>query len=232
MASTLDEIVITDGNRQAFETILSIGREHEGFVELFVWGPPGTGKSTVVHARGRERDLLAPRRIVSCHAGEIVAVLQSGANDEFLNRIGEADVLLLDGVDRFVDAGELGAEICRLLLAQRKRAGLDTVAVSDVPLEEIASEKIREALADFSAVEVKPLDAQGLRQFAERIQNSFVGKSADIAHLNDDVLDFIAQDFAQDAADVRNALRFLFTEISEEERGAITREKVAELLVV
>ena len=102
--------------------------------------------------------------------------------------------------------------------------------VSDVPLEEIASEKIREALADFFAVEVKPLDAQGLRQFAERIQNSFVGKSADAARLNDDVLDYIAQDFAQDAADVRNALRFLFTEIPEEERGAITREKVTELL--
>ena len=65
MASMLDEIVITDDNCQAFETILSIGREHEGLVELFVWGPPGAGKSTVVHARGRERDLLAPRRIVS-----------------------------------------------------------------------------------------------------------------------------------------------------------------------
>lgn len=104
--------------------------------------------------------------------------------------------------------------------------------VSDVPLEEIASEKIREALADFSAVEVKPLDAQGLRQFAERIQDSFVGKSTDSVRLDDEVLDFIAQDFAQDATDVRNALRFLLTEISEEERGAITREKVTELLGV
>lgn len=230
MASMLDEIVITDGNRQAFEAILSIGREHDGPVELFVWGPSGTGKSTIVQARGRERDLLAPRRIVSCHAGEIVAVLQSGANDEFLNKIGEADVLLLDGVDCFADEGDLGPEICRLLLAQRRKLGLDTVVVSDVPMEDIPSEKIRETLSGFSSVEVKPLNAQGLRQFAERIQESLVGKSTDAIRLQEDVLDYVALDFAQNPADVRNALRFLLTEVPEEERGSMTRDKAAELL--
>lgn len=230
MASMLDEIVVTDGNRQAFETILSIGKEHEGVIELFVWGPSGTGKSTVLNARGRQRDLLSSRRIVSCHAGEVVAVLQSGVNDDFLNRIGEADALLLDGVDRFADEGELGPEACRLLLDQRRRAGLDTIVTSDVPLEDIASEKIREALADYPVVEVEPLDAQGLRQLAGRIQDSLAGKSEGAVHLDDDVFDFIALDFAQNAADVRNALRFLLTEVPEEERGSITRDKAAELL--
>lgn len=232
MTSPLDEIVITEGNRDAFETILAIGSEHESPVQLYVWGPVGSGKTTVLRARGREKDLLSTQRIISCHAGEIIAILRSGVNEEFLDKIGEVDILLIDGFEQFLQEGEVGTQVCTLLLTHRSEAGLHTVLASDIPPSEIENEGIKHALEGFTVVEVSPLDEEGLTELAHRIQTNTLAANAAEPIVSDDVIAYIVGEFAETPEDVANAMRFLVTQYNPAEEGALTVEKARQLLSV
>ena len=50
MATPLDTIVVTDGNREAFERVIGVTREHGAPERLFVVGPRGTGKTSLLRA--------------------------------------------------------------------------------------------------------------------------------------------------------------------------------------
>lgn len=226
----MDEMVITDGNREAFEAILSIGRDASGARRLFVWGPKGSGKSTVASARGREKDLLSTKRIISCHAQEIAAVLKSGVNEGFLDEIGDVDILLIDGFDTFFTGDALGSEIARLLLSARNARGLATVVISDAPRSALDAAALGEALDGYEELEVRPLDADGLVAFAKRLQEGLVKGRDDAPVLTDDALRFIALDFAQSPDDIRNAVRFLLTKTEEAPGSLISAERAQELL--
>ena len=47
MATPLDTIVVTDGNREAFERVIGVTQEHGAPERLFVVGPRGTGISQI-----------------------------------------------------------------------------------------------------------------------------------------------------------------------------------------
>ncbi len=229
MATLLDEIVITEGNREAFESILTIGRNEDAPRRLFVWGPVGSGKSSVVQARGRERDLLSTRQIISCHGQEIIAILKSGVNDEFLNKIGEVDILLLDGFESLFD-DEVGVEVARLLLAARNQKGLETVVVSDVPSTDLDVESLKGALDGFTEIEVKPLDNDGRVDFARKIQASMRRGNDKAPSLDEDALRYIAIDFSQSPGDIRNAITFLLRETEQSDGAVIGLEEAVKLL--
>lgn len=232
MATLLDEMVITDGNREAFEAILSIGRDAAGSRKLFVWGPKGSGKSSVASARGREKDLLSTRRIVSCHAQEIVAVLKSGVNEGFLDEIGDVDALLIDGFETFFNGDEVGPELVRLLLGARNARGLDTVVISDVPRSSLDEGLLGDALEGYREIEVEKLDEVGLCALAHRLQDSIRASRDELPLLSDETLRFIALDFAKDPDDIRNAVRFLLTKTEEAPASSISVERAQELLGV
>ncbi len=230
LATLMDEMVITDGNREAFEAILSIGRDASGVRRLFVWGPKGSGKSTVASARGREKDLLSTKRIVSCHAQEIVAVLKSGVNEGFLDEIGDVDVLLIDGFESFFGGDALGPEIARLLIGARNARGLATVVISDEPRSALDATALGGALDGFEELEVQPLDADGQVAFAQRLQEGLVSGRDDAPALTGDALRFIAIDFAKSPDDIRSAVRFLLTKTEEAPGSLIGVERARRLL--
>lgn len=226
----MDEMVITDGNRKAFEAILSIGHDASGARRLFVWGPKGSGKSTVASARGREKDLLSTKRIISCHAQEITAVLKSGVNEGFLDEIGDVDVLLIDGFETFFSGDALGFEIARLLLNARNARGLATVVISDAPRSALDAATLGNVLDGFEELEVKPLDGDGLVTFAVRLQEILAHGHGDAPVLTDEALRFIALDFAKSPDDIRTAVRFLLTKTEEAPGSLISAERARELL--
>lgn len=232
MVISLDEIVVTEGNQRAFDAILSIGRTEGEPRKLFIWGPKGSGKSTVASARGREKDLLSTRRIISCHAQEILAIIKSGINDEFLNEIGEEGILLLDGFDTLFDGDEIGSELGKLLLQERNRNGLSTVVISDMALEHLDTTLLDGVLDDYEQIEVQPLDAAGLQEFAEKIYVSLRNHNDAAPVIAPDALTYIALEFAQEPKDIQNALTFLLTKEGDQTESTLTKDVVKTLLGV
>ena len=232
MTTLLDEMVITEGNKEAFEAILSIGRSHPEAQRLFIWGPAGSGKSSEAYARGREKDLLSTRRIISCHSQEVMASLKSGVNDGFLDEIGEVDILLLDGFESLFAAPDIGPSLARLLLSARNAKGLSTVVISDVPMAEVDGPELEGALDGFRQISVEPLDGSGWVEFARRVQDTVRGSRDSAPVLSDDALAFIANGFAQGPDDIRNAVRYLLTQTEEPAGSELKAERVRELLGV
>lgn len=229
MASLLDEVVITDGNKMGFELILNAGRPHDQPVHVFIWGPQGSGKSKVLQARGREKDLLSTRRLISAHGQEILASLNSGVNDEFLDELGVADVLLVDGFDTLFDT-EIGTSLAKLLLKQRNGQGLDTIVVSDKPMSALDVSAMDHALDDYVEVEVAPLDEDGLVELASRVQEGLRKADETYPVLDDEALRFVAVDFADTPDDIRNAMRFLLTKTELKPNSQIDKALASELL--
>lgn len=230
--SLIDEIVITDGNREAFETVLGITGEHDEPVRMFIYGPLGTGKSTVLQARGREKDLLSKKSTLFCNAAELMlAVTLEDFSEDYLKKAGTVDVLLVDGFEDFFTekAGDMGPELCRLLLQERNKLGLETVLFSNVALEEVDAGKLGTTLDGYRIVPVEPLDAEGRVEFARKLMASFrTDDSKPI--VADDALEYIATSFAQEPGDIRNALRYLIAVAPFEAGTTITLELAKEAL--
>lgn len=230
--SLIDEIVITEGNREAYETVLAITQEHDEPVRMFIYGPVGSGKSTVLQARGREKDLLSKKKTLFCNAAELMlAVTLEDFSEDYLTQAGTVDVLLIDGFEDFFtkNGGELGPELCKLLLQERNRQGLETVLFSNVPLEEVDASKLGGVLDDYRMVPVEPLDAAGRLELARRIMNSLRTDDAKPI-VTEEALEYIAGPFAQEVGDIRNALRYLIAVAGFEEGTTITLDLAKEAL--
>ena len=230
--SLIDEIVITDGNREAFETVLGITGEHDEPVRMLIHGPVGSGKSTVLQARGREKDLLSRKSTLFCNAAELMlAVTLDDVSEDYLSKAGSVDVLLIDGFEDFFskNGGELGPELCRLLLQERNRLGLETVLFSNVPLEEVDAGKLGSALDGYRIVRVEPLDEAGKLEFAHKLMDS-LRTDDDKPLVTDEALEYIANSFAQEVGDIRNALRYLIIVAGFEPGSIITLDEVKEAL--
>ena len=230
--SLIDEIVITDGNREAFETVLEITADHDEPVRMFVWGPVGSGKSTVLQARGREKDLLSKKGVMFCNAAELMlAVTLEDVSEDYLNKAGSIEVLLIDGFEDFFskNGGEFGPELCRLLLGERNRLGLETVLFSNVALDEVDVSKLGDALDGYRIVAVELLDEAGRLEFAHKVMDSLRTDEAKPI-VTDEGLEYIAGPFAQEVGDIRNALRYLIAVAGFEDGATITLDQVKEAL--
>ncbi len=232
MRTALDDIVITDGNREAYETILALTQDHDEPVKMFVYGPIGAGKSTIVQARGRTKDMLSKRKVMFCNAAELVlAVTLEEVSDEYLEKVGSADVLLIDGFEDFFKNLPTGPLLCRLLITERNKHGFDTVLFSDLPLSEFDLSALEGVLDDFVQVSVEPLDADGFVLLAHNVQATLrEGKEDTAPLLADDALEYLARDYAEKGDDIRNALRYLIAVAGFEDGTVIDLATVKEAI--
>lgn len=207
MRTLTDDIVVRPANEKGFAAAQKALRS-DGAVRAVLCGPAGCGKSTVLQARGRERDLLASKSAAYAHGQEIAAAINLDINEGFLEKVAEVDVLYFDGLNDLSADGGTGADIVRLLLAERDRRGLSTVAAFDGTEEQLRASVLGDALAGYELIAVGPLDDEGKEEFARRMAERFKA-SEDGPKLTDDALAYLARDFAEDAQSVRNAVRFL-----------------------
>ena len=154
-----------------------------------------------------------------------------GIGDEFLNEVCSAQVLLLDGVDVFFEEAN-GPMVCRLLMTQRNSMGLETIAVTDKPFDEFEDGFLDRTFEGYARYEVQPLDAEGLLEFAQKLQANFLKEDAKRAHLADDALEFVAKDFAQQPGDIRNAMTFLLSVANFENGSEVSLDQVKTALGV
>ena len=214
MASYVGGFIVTDQNKDLFNRVMGVTQANEP-VRLFVYGPARSGKTTLVQTRGRERDLLSDMEVVFCHANELVSFFNLGeVGEQFLERIGMAEVVLLDGFEHFFDGEDIALQLGKLLISARNKAGLTTLVFSGVPYDELDIDAMEGALDGFERWELVPLDDEGRLELArgvyERERKGSKGAQHSTA-LTDDALQYIAENHGKDLDEMKSAIRFLVT---------------------
>jgi chromosomal replication initiator protein len=101
---TFERFVICDGNRLAHGAALAVAEQPaQAYNPLFIHGPPGLGKTHLLHAIGNYVQAygagLAVRYVtVEDFTSEFVRAVRSGETRAFRQRFRDADVLLVDDV--------------------------------------------------------------------------------------------------------------------------------------
>ncbi len=106
---TFEQFVIGDGNRLAHAAALAVAElPAQAWNPLFIHGPPGLGKTHLLHAIGnyvqRYGDGMRVRyATVEEFTAEFVQAVRSRSTDVFRERFRDVDVLLLDDVQFLAD---------------------------------------------------------------------------------------------------------------------------------
>jgi chromosomal replication initiator protein len=106
---TFEQFVIGDGNRLAHAAALAVAElPAQAWNPLFIHGPPGLGKTHLLHAIGnyvhRYGDGLRVRyATVEEFTAEFVQAVRGRSTDSFRERFRDIDVLLLDDVQFLAD---------------------------------------------------------------------------------------------------------------------------------
>jgi chromosomal replication initiator protein len=101
---TFDQFIIGDGNRLAHAAALAVAEAPaQAYNPLFLYAPPGLGKTHLLHAIGNYITTFDPATIVryttvEAFTNHFMAALQNRGTDAFKHLYRDADVLLIDDV--------------------------------------------------------------------------------------------------------------------------------------
>jgi chromosomal replication initiator protein len=101
---TFDQFVIGDSNRFAHAAALAVAElPAQAYNPLFVYGPPGVGKTHLLHSIGNYvlaygAGLTVRYTTVETFTNQFLTALQRGDMDRFKGRYRHSDVLLIDDV--------------------------------------------------------------------------------------------------------------------------------------
>jgi chromosomal replication initiator protein len=101
---TFEQFVIGDANRFAHAAALAVAElPGQAYNPLFIYGPPGVGKTHLLHSIGNYvrtcGDGLSVRyTTVETFTNQFIAALSGGSIDRFKGRFRHSDVLLIDDV--------------------------------------------------------------------------------------------------------------------------------------
>lgn len=229
MPSLTDKIVVFDGNKDAFETIMRVTAEHVAPVRVIVVGPAGSGKTSMMLARARDKDLMSTSHILGCNAHEITNALEIGVNDGFLDEVGSTDILLIDDFD-FLLESDKGKQVAMLLLNERNSHGLDTIVFTAEQISDEDKEAIGGVVDGYAVVEMQPLTAEGRVELARKLEKVARGNAEDYVVLSDEALDYVANTFVEDLKELDLPIRFLATGAGYDPGYVVTVEDAKERL--
>jgi chromosomal replication initiator protein len=101
---TFDQFVIGDANRFAHAAALAVAElPGQAYNPLFVYGPPGVGKTHLLHSIGNyvracDPTLSVRYTTVETFTNQFIAAITRGSIDRFKGRFRRSDVLLIDDV--------------------------------------------------------------------------------------------------------------------------------------
>lgn len=229
MKTLLEELVRTDGNRAAIERIEAVTQAHDKPEKIFLVGPHGSGKTEIVRSRFLEKDFLSTKQVLYRPCKELPEALRANVYDGYLEDLAAKDVLFLDDFEGFYEDAELGPEMCKLLLQERNRRGLDTVITASKPLAELDLAQFGGVLDDFDEVFVEPLEGAAMVDYVLMLQESFTVEGESPV-LSDEAVEYLAHDFPEDKEMLRKAIHFLMTKYQGEPGEALSRHFVEEAL--
>ena len=101
---TFDQFVIGDANRFAHAAALAVAElPGQAYNPLFIYGPPGVGKTHLLHSIGNyvracDPTLSVRYTTVETFTNQFIAAITRGSIDRFKGRFRRSDVLLIDDV--------------------------------------------------------------------------------------------------------------------------------------
>jgi len=106
---TFDQFVISDGSQLAHAAALAVAEQPaQAYNPLFIYGPPGLGKTHLLHAIGNYvqlhgQGLTVRYATIETFTNEFVAAVRGAGAEAFKRRFREPDVLLIDDVQFLAD---------------------------------------------------------------------------------------------------------------------------------
>ncbi len=106
---TFDQFVISDGSQLAHAAALAVAEQPaQAYNPLFIYGPPGLGKTHLLHAIGNYvqlhgNGLTVRYATIETFTNEFVAAVRGPGTEAFKRRFREPDVLLIDDVQFLAD---------------------------------------------------------------------------------------------------------------------------------
>jgi chromosomal replication initiator protein len=141
---SFDQFVIGDGNRFAHAAALAVA-EHPGgaYNPLFIYGPPGVGKTHLLHSIGNYvraygGGLTVRYTTVETFTNQFLDALRSGKVDRFKGRLRRNDVLLIDDVQFLESKAKTEEEFFHTFNALHE-AGSQLVLTSDRTPRDLAA---------------------------------------------------------------------------------------------
>ena len=163
---TFEQFVIGDGNRMAHAAALSVAElPAQAWNPLFIHGPPGLGKTHLLHAIGNYvrrygEGLRVRYATVEDFMAEFVQAIRRRSTDGFRERFRDVDVLLLDDVQFLADKVRTKEELFHTFNALYE-SGRQLVFTSDrSPTDlEAFEDRLKERFECGLVAEVVPPDA-------------------------------------------------------------------------
>jgi chromosomal replication initiator protein len=177
-----EQFVIGDANRFAHAAALAVAElPAQAYNPLFIYGPPGVGKTHLLHSIGNYvavcgGGLTVRYTTVETFTNQFIAALGSGSVDRFKGRFRRNDVLLIDDVQFLASKAKTEEEFFHTFNALYE-AGSQLVLTSDrMPRDlEALEDRLRERFESGLVTAIRPPDlATRITVLRKRLQHDGV----------------------------------------------------------
>ncbi|MBJ7348047.1 MAG: chromosomal replication initiator protein DnaA [Thermoleophilaceae bacterium] len=162
---TFEQFVIGHGNRSAHAAALAVAElPAQAFNPLFIYGPPGQGKTHLLHAIANFHKQHSPEMQVTYLTAEAFAVafrkgLTAGSIDAFKAQIRASDVLLIDDIQFLQKKVRTEEEFFHTFNALMENGRQLIVTADRMPRELTAlAERMRDRFESGLVVDIDPPD--------------------------------------------------------------------------
>jgi chromosomal replication initiator protein len=186
---TFDQFILGDANRLAHAAALSVAElPGQAYNPLFIYGPPGVGKTHLLHSIGNYvRAHGAGMRVryttVERFTNEFIAALRDGGIERFKERFRHTDVLLIDDVQFLIAKARTEEEFFHTFNALYE-AGSQLVLTSDrLPRDlDALEDRLRERFESGLVTDIEPPDlATRMTVLRKRVQHDGIEVSGEDA---------------------------------------------------
>ncbi len=191
---TFEQFVIGDANRFAHAAALAVAElPGQAYNPLFIYGPPGVGKTHLLHSIGNyvracEGGLSVRYATVETFTNQFVAAIQGGSVDRFKGRFRHNDVLLVDDIQFLASKARTEEEFFHTFNALYEGGSQLVLTCDRLPRDlEALEDRLRERFEAGLVTAIEPPDlATRLTVLRKRVQH-------DVITVDDGVLVAIAQ---------------------------------------
>jgi chromosomal replication initiator protein len=162
---TFDQFVIGDGNRLAHAAALAVAElPGQAYNPLFLYGPPGLGKTHLLHAIANYVHEYGDGTVVryttlEAFTGEFVAALKSSSVETFKRRYRDTDILLIDDVQFLERKAKVEEEFFHTFNALYETGSQLVVTCDRMPRDMNAlADRLRERFESGLVADVRPPD--------------------------------------------------------------------------